>query len=1105
MRRATFLTTIRARLLALNLLVAVPLVLLSAWHVTGMWREALKDGHLEARHIAVHVAADLSALLREREMAMAAVAAWPLVRAMDPKSCAPIFRSLSQFHPELTAVSLRDREGRLVCSTLPFAPQRLPPDLMAIFAAGIESGQFEVSGALYAEMVGLWVSALSYPIRDDQEQVVGLLIAPIDLAAFGQQLAQYTPPGAIASVIDRKHQILLRSEDMEAWVGKPLPPTFQELYDGEPEGDFRGDDIAGHRQIGSFVSIPLANWVVALGLPEAALLDPVRRAIARTTVVGLLILAAIFALTRLIDRQIVRSTDNLAALASAIGAGRTDARAKISGPPELASVARHMNAMLDAIQAHKSERADLAERLAATLENISDAFVTLDRDWRVTYANGKAASLIGRARGEVLGVSFWQIFPDDRDSDLGTALARALASGSTVRQSGRAATLGRWFDFTAHPTTEGLAVYFRDVTAERAREAQLHLLETAVARQNDLLIVMEAGDGEGLPRIAYTNEAFTRLTGWTREEAMGQSPLFFLDEAGAHPGLRELRQAWAARRQTLVELICRTKAGERRTIEMDAAPLFADGALPSHWVAVARDVTERKRLEESTATSAERFRLVADATNSVIWDNDLVAGRIWYSDNIARLFGYDVEQDRALLQDWQGLIHPEDRPGVAEWAEAALRGVAATLSRSFRLRRKDGSYAEVRVHARILRDAAGRATRAIGAWSDESEYRALDRQLRQSQRLEVVGQLTGGVAHDFNNLLTVILGNSELLVEGVRDQPELKDLAGMVERAALRGAELTRSLLAFSRRQQLAPQTVLAGTLISGMETLLRRTLPANVSLLVSAAPELWPIDVDPSQFESALLNLCLNARDAMPAGGQLTIVADNHVTLPAQLAADPEAQPGEHVAIRVVDNGAGMSSEVLARVFEPFFTTKEPGKGTGLGLSMVYGFVRQSSGFIEMLSEPGKGTSISLYFPRAVAAAETRQRGETAERNDGGSEHLLVVEDDEMVRNSVVAQLTSLGYRVSTAGTASEAIAFLQTSPAVDLVLSDIVMPGSMNGRELARHVAATWPAIRIVLTSGYSRDAAPEAADGGPHFLAKPYRRSELARKIRQVLADT
>jgi len=498
--------------------------------------------------------------------------------------------------------------------------------------------------------------------------------------------------------------------------------------------------------------------------------------------------------------------------------------------------------------------------------------------------------------------------------------------------------------------------------------------------------------------------------------------------------------------------------------------------------------------------SEDRFHLIAQATSDALWDWDLRSGEVWWSDGMRDQFGYDDAQLRPDSPAWAERIHPDERQRVTASLSEALRSGARDWSKSYRFLRTDGSYAHVVDRGTIFRDASGAPLRMVGGITDVSERVALEEQLRQSQRMESIGQLTGGIAHDFNNLLTVIQGNAELLGDRLADRPELMALARMVERAGQRGAELTHRLLAFARRQSLDPRPTDFRQLVDDMLPLLRRSLGASIDIETRHASDLWASQVDPAQLESALLNLCINARDAMSAGGWLVIETRN---VPAgEHPAPDEDSAQDSVLLQVSDTGCGIPADKLPHIFEPFFTTKETGKGTGLGLAMVYGFVTQSKGRIEVDSEPGKGTTFRLFLPRAAAALRTQTPQPRPAR--GGGETILLVEDDELVRQFARGQLESLGYRVLSAASAVEALSTLRENTDVALLFTDVMMPGGMDGRELARKAREIRPNLPVLYTSGYAADVLQKEGrlDPGVRLLGKPYPLAELSRQLRDAL---
>jgi signal transduction histidine kinase/CHASE3 domain sensor protein/ActR/RegA family two-component response regulator len=408
-------------------------------------------------------------------------------------------------------------------------------------------------------------------------------------------------------------------------------------------------------------------------------------------------------------------------------------------------------------------------------------------------------------------------------------------------------------------------------------------------------------------------------------------------------------------------------------------------------------------------------------------------------------------------------------------------------------------------NGRPLRDATGAVIGAVMVYHDVTQAVEIERQLRQSQKMDAIGQLTGGVAHDFNNILTVITGTIDILANAVRHDPTLAAIAKMIDEAAERAAELTRRLLAFSRRQPLQPRATDLNALIVDSARLLRPAVGEPIEVVLELEPEAWPALVDPNQLTTALLNLAFNARDAMPNGGKLTLETSNVVLDGDYARIHDGVAPGHYTLVVVSDTGSGIPEAIRDKVFEPFFTTKEVGRGTGLGLSMVYGFVKQSGGHISLNSERGVGTSINIYLPRACEQTEHPSEALPVAPLQGGAETILVTEDDAMVRTHVVAQLTSLGYKTLAAANAAQALAILDRGEPIDLLFTDVVMPGEMNGRELADEVLRRRPSARVLFTSGYTEKVLTHHGqlDPGLQLLAKPYRKADLARMIRIALS--
>ncbi len=542
------------------------------------------------------------------------------------------------------------------------------------------------------------------------------------------------------------------------------------------------------------------------------------------------------------------------------------------------------------------------------------------------------------------------------------------------------------------------------------------------------------------------------------------------------------------------------------------------------------DISERRQAEETAIETAEKFEMFAQTMPSMVWTS-LPDGKIdWFNARVPEYSG--IGEDDMKPNGWAP-VHPDDIDGaVAQWQAALATGQPFTTE--YRIRRHDGAFRWHLTRAVPIRDAAGAITRWIGTSADIEDQKSteqalaelnatLERQvsertgelmaaeatLRQSQKMEAVGQLTGGLAHDFNNLLTGITGSLELLDMRLAQGrfTELSRYIHTAQGAAKRAAALTHRLLAFSRRQTLDPKPTDVNRLVAGMDELIRRTMGPAIHIEAAGGMEtagLWPVLADPNQLENALLNLCINARDAMPGGGRLTIETENR-TLDEAEAGALDLEPGDYVALGVGDTGCGMSADIIARAFDPFFTTKPIGEGTGLGLSMVYGFARQSGGQAKIVSEPGIGTKIHLYLPvyrGAETGADMLAPAGAIQR--GAGETVLVVDDEPTVRMLVNEVLEELGYHALEAEDAAGGLKILQSGRRVDMLVTDVGLPGGMNGRQLADAALVARPDLKILFITGYAENAVfgERPLQPGMYIVTKPFALETLGRRIKEII---
>ncbi len=610
-------------------------------------------------------------------------------------------------------------------------------------------------------------------------------------------------------------------------------------------------------------------------------------------------------------------------------------------------------------------------------------------------------------------------------------------------------------------------------------------------------------------RIQYANESTCRRTGYTAEEIL-QLNVWDVDA--------ELdRDAWPERWNALkrkgsfsLESFHRTRSGEFYPVELSINYVKQDER--EYAFAFARDITERKRAEASLRQSEERFRGVFEHGSAGIALIDPERLFIRANPAFCRMLGY--EECELVGRSVFSITASEDESASREKISAMFAGEVSDIEMDKRYVRKDGQTIWGHLSSALLQDETGRPVGTVAVVQDlterkhaEEALRERDEQLRQAQKMEAIGQLAGGIAHDFNNVLTAILGYSEMILSS--NECRSSSLRADVEEiraAGERASGLTRQILAFSRRQTLLPKTLQLNDVLVRMERLLRRTLGEAIELITITDSTLGFVEVDEHQLEQVLVNLALNAKDAMPSGGSLTLETANVELRKARSRVHSELQPGSYVLLTVSDTGLGMDEETMSHVFEPFFTTKAPGRGTGLGLATVYGVVRQSGGNILVRSELANGTTFEIYLPRLETVHEDCEPTRSAPRPLKGTETILVVEDEQVVRTLVERALAHLGYRIVAVGNGDEALALLENGLAVDVLLTDVVLSGNLQGNDLAQAVSLVRPGLATLYMSGYSGDAVVHAGrlDPGVNYIEKPFHPHELAARVRQLLDE-
>ncbi|HEX6534720.1 MAG TPA: PAS domain S-box protein [Gemmatimonadaceae bacterium] len=738
-----------------------------------------------------------------------------------------------------------------------------------------------------------------------------------------------------------------------------------------------------------------------------------------------------------------------------------------------------------------------------------DAVIVLDTEWRCTLVNAAAERLLGKTREECTGRTLWEIASPWLGEAEARALRRVMEERTTAAFDWRDAPNGRWLDVRVAADRRGMVITGRDVGERRRAQDAL------IASERHLRAILET-QPEGVMLVGHDGRILQiNRAGLALFEAPSPASVLGLT-AGTFVTPEHLDSYAAAHEAVLAgesstqELEIETLRGTRRWLSVSSVPLRdAAGGIVA-MLSIARDITGRKLAEEALRASEERYRLVTRATKEVVYDWDLRTNALALSDAVFSRFRYDPGSVRPEYSWWEENVHPEDRARVTRGLERVIAGGGEVWEDEYRFRRGDRTWATVAGSGYVMRDAQGAPVRLVGTIRDLTARKALEEQLRQAQKLEAVGRLAGGIAHDFNNILTAISSNAELARAIVpRGSPAREDL-DEIRRAIARGSALTRQLLAFGRRQVLQPRVLDLNEVVLGAERLLTRLVTEDIQITLQLDQELWPVRADPGQLEQVLMNLVVNARDAMPHGGLLVIHTSNATIDEPVQGVGLVVEAGDYVRLEVRDSGVGMDAATRARLFEPFFTTKAHGRGTGLGLATVYGIVEQSGGMIEVQSEPERGSAFCILLPRAdqIEGEEAQRSGLTVpERRP--SETVLLVEDEEAVRSSLRRLLERSGFRVVEARDGLEALEVWEREGAeagVDLVLSDVVMP-RLGGRELLEELRSRAPGARVLLMSGYTADthAVSELLGTGAALIEKPFAIEVLLARVRQMLGKS
>jgi two-component system cell cycle sensor histidine kinase/response regulator CckA len=678
-------------------------------------------------------------------------------------------------------------------------------------------------------------------------------------------------------------------------------------------------------------------------------------------------------------------------------------------------------------------------------------------------------------------------------SDKEQILDLLLSSIEDIIRTNRALEESRLELAEAH---EQLERYAREKEHEAAVSTERY--STLMQNAGDAILILRL-DG----RILEANARAAELLGRPPHEVIGRPLTAYILEDQREAARSDFEELMTEHQITMAERAFRRADGTVVVCEGTASMVeVGDERLV---LAIFRDITERKAAEATLRLQEMNLREAQAIARLGSWDADVSTGKVSFTEQIGGIFGFPPESRVVDHQRLIDLIHPEDRESWVE-AERSAREQRRPFELECRLLALDLVTRVAFVRGRPEVDEAGSVTRIVGVMQDITEQRALERQLTQAQKMEAIGRLAGGVAHDFNNILMAIKGSLHFLVEDLgEDHPSADDLTDIGD-AVHRAARLTRQLLAFSRQQVLQPQRIELATLVLEHQRMLRRLLPEDIEIRTTVEPDLWPITADPGQMEQVLMNLVVNARDAIADGGVVSIGIENQVVEPGSAAESAGARPGAYVRLRVSDSGGGIDDGVLEHIFEPFFTTKAAGLGTGLGLSTVYGIVQQSGGHILVQGNAGKGATFDVYLPRSESGGADEEERTTLETPRDRTGTVLLIEDQPEVRRSMARVLRRLGHHILEANGGPQALEIFEAhGNTIDLVITDVVMP-KMSGVEISERLRSDRPDLPFLFMSGYLDDEVRRRglSRSGVQFLEKPFEHSELVAKVNTILAE-
>jgi PAS domain S-box-containing protein len=973
------------------------------------------------------------------------------------------------------------------------------------------------------------------PIFTPNGDPFGIVIIDVDMQPALDRVRASVRGGEQVYVVNERGDYLVhpdRAREFGSDLGAPTSwqNDFPHLASsvGATEGAaFVVPDQAGRPGGIAFAPAVLADreWLgIIEAVPNTAFMAPAAAIRHSSALVGLIAVFGAAALAMLIARSLTRPINQLTTAVETIGKnGSVQIPVGASGETGVLArafvrVMEEANAKTAALEreveehrrteAARDRHAERERLFSAAVESSHDAIVTKTLEGRITGWNPAAERLFGYTAAEAVGRNIDLIVPPDRSNEIPEILQR-VAKGETIdqyqtvrmRKDGSRIEVSLSISPIKNSSGRivGASKTARDITESRKIQQALNqeieerrrIFETS----QDLILVL---DSRGI--VVQISPSCEAILGYRPDEMIGYSGTKFIHPDDLENSRLEMRMARRGENPKISDTRCFHKDG--RAVWLSWLGTWSEPV--KRYFFVGRDMTESRRAQETLRDSEQMARGIIDTALDAFVQTDKTGNILDWNSQAEAIFGWTRKE--ALGKNFIELVVSgpdyDDLNSALQRFLASGRDLILGRRRELMARRRDGSEFRAELSVTALKRREGFVFN--GFFRDLTDQIAAEERLRQAEKMEALGQLTGGIAHDFNNILTVITGTIEILADAVAKEPQLAAITRMIDDAAARGAELTQHLLAFARKQPLQPRETDVNTLIIDTVKMLRPALGEQIEIESAFEDETCLATVDPNQLATAILNLSLNARDAMPNGGKLILETSTAFLDENYASMHGDIRPGRFILIAVSDTGTGIPAAMLDKVFNPFFTSKGPGKGTGLGLSMVYGFVKQSAGHIKIYSEEGHGTTIKMYLPPGTGEASAAE-AVAAPVVEGGKETILVVEDDKLVRDYVLTQLHSMGYVTLDAANAAEALAIVDAGNEFDLLFTDVIMPGAMNGRQLAIEIRSRKPELKVLYTSGYTENAIIHHGrlDAGVLLLAKPYRKSDLAVMIRRALA--